>query len=452
HARHGLDAAGEDEVLESAADLLCREVDGLETRSAEPVDLDASDRLVEAGHEGGRAGDVAALLTDRWHDTEHEVVDGFVIEFGVALAHGVDEPGHEVDGFDAVERTVAVLAAWGAHRVIDERFAHVFLTVFVEDRPANLIDRSVTFACSIVYQFSVTINTPLTRRFRDPDTWPVNLTAGGRCRCQVRDEAAAVARESDRAAAASKLSGGSLHSRIAVARFFVSTARGSPVIRPAALTSPSDPVYPTERAADGVVAPARIRISARLSLLRVRHCTNDIPRSSLNSRSRCRVLTACRSARVGSEISRLSGSSATETTIGGVGAGMSKPSAMSAISSASRAARNGRRSASHAGGEARMSRAISRIAEECLRWRSPSGGSVRGESLGPSIMQSRLAVTACSTPDANHRLDPAERPKCSAAALPDLGSTQPAAPTRTPDPESAEHRRTCISTEPLTTW
>src|SRR5699024_8744716 len=149
-------------------------------------------------------------------------------------------------------------------------------------RPANLIDRSVTFACSIVYQFSVTINTPLTRRFRDPDTWPVNLTAGGRCRCQVRDEAAAVARESDRAAAASKLSGCSLHSRIAVERYYVSKARGSRVIRLADLSSSSDPVYPTERAADGVVDHARIRICARLSLLLVRHCKNDIPRSSLN--------------------------------------------------------------------------------------------------------------------------------------------------------------------------
>src|SRR5699024_1387903 len=185
HTRHGLDAAGEDEVLESAADLLCREVDGLETRSAEPVDLDACDGLVEPGHEGGRASDVAALLTDRGHDTEHEGVDGFVIEFGVALAHGVDEPGHEVDGFDAVERTVAVLAAWGAHRVIDERFAHVFLTVFVEDRPANLIDRSVTFACSIVYQFSVTINTQLAHPLcgpwhvsREPDSRRLLPTTG----------------------------------------------------------------------------------------------------------------------------------------------------------------------------------------------------------------------------------------------------------------------------------
>src|SRR5699024_1092914 len=168
----------------------------IEYQSAEPVALHSGHGFVWPGHEGGRAGAIAALLTDGRHDTEHEVVDGFVIEFGVALAHGVDEPGHEVAGFDAVERTVAVLAAWGSHRVIDARFAHVFLTVFVEDRPANLIDRSVTFACSIVYQFSVTINTPLTRRFRDPDTWPVNLTAGGRCRCQVRDEAAAVARES----------------------------------------------------------------------------------------------------------------------------------------------------------------------------------------------------------------------------------------------------------------
>src|SRR5699024_12156644 len=57
-------------------------------RSAEAVDLDSGHGFVEPGHEGGRAGDIAALLTDRGHDTEHEVIDGAVIEIGVALAHG----------------------------------------------------------------------------------------------------------------------------------------------------------------------------------------------------------------------------------------------------------------------------------------------------------------------------------------------------------------------------
>src|SRR5699024_12606043 len=114
------------EVLEPAADLLRREVDGLEARSAEAVDLDSGHGFVEPGHEGGRAGDIAALLTDRGHDTEHEVIDGAVIEIGVALAHGVDEPGHEGDGFDAVERTLTVLASRRSHRLIAERLLRVF--------------------------------------------------------------------------------------------------------------------------------------------------------------------------------------------------------------------------------------------------------------------------------------------------------------------------------------
>jgi hypothetical protein len=135
HTGHRFDATGEDEVLESGADLLGGDVDGFEPGGAEAVDLNAGDGLVEAGGDRGDTGDVAALFADWRDDAEDDVVDLGVVEVRIALAYGVDEAGDEIDGLDAVQRPAAVLTAWGAHCVIDERFAHVFLTVWMEDRP-----------------------------------------------------------------------------------------------------------------------------------------------------------------------------------------------------------------------------------------------------------------------------------------------------------------------------
>ncbi len=63
-------------------------------------------------------------------------------------------------------------------------------------------------------------------------------------------------------------------------------------------------------------------------------------------------------------------------------------------------------------------------------WRNPSGGSVRGDSRGPSMMESDFAVTEWSTPEPNHRLASAGRLSC-------VGSN--------PCP------RRCTSTQPLMT-
>ncbi len=80
HARHRLDSAGEDEVLEAGADLLSGDVDGLEAGGAEAVDLDAGDRVGQPRLDRGGLGDVSTLVTDRGDASEHDVVDAVGIE------------------------------------------------------------------------------------------------------------------------------------------------------------------------------------------------------------------------------------------------------------------------------------------------------------------------------------------------------------------------------------
>ena len=74
-AAHRLDATGEDEVLPAGGDLLGGDVDGLEAGRAEAVELDAGDGVRQTGLDGGGLGDVAALVADRRHAAEHDVVD-----------------------------------------------------------------------------------------------------------------------------------------------------------------------------------------------------------------------------------------------------------------------------------------------------------------------------------------------------------------------------------------
>ena len=83
-ARHRLDAAGEDEVLPAGGDLLRGDVDGLEARGAEAVELDAGDGVRQAGLDGGGLGDVAALVADGRDAAEDDVVDRVGIELVVA--------------------------------------------------------------------------------------------------------------------------------------------------------------------------------------------------------------------------------------------------------------------------------------------------------------------------------------------------------------------------------
>ena len=52
-----------------------REVDRLQPRGAEPVELHAGDRVRQAGGERGGPGDVRALVAERDDHAEHDVVD-----------------------------------------------------------------------------------------------------------------------------------------------------------------------------------------------------------------------------------------------------------------------------------------------------------------------------------------------------------------------------------------
>ena len=104
HPAHRLDAAGEDQVLEAAADAGRGLVDGLEAGGAEAVELHAGDGLGVAGLERGGLGDVAALLADRRDHAEHDVVDARRVERGVAHLDLVEEADDQVDRLDLVQR------------------------------------------------------------------------------------------------------------------------------------------------------------------------------------------------------------------------------------------------------------------------------------------------------------------------------------------------------------
>ena len=124
HARHRLDAAGEDEVLPAGGDLLGGDVDGLQARGAEAVELDARDGVRQAGLDRGGLGDVRALVADRRHAAEHDVVDPVRIKAAVAASSLVHQPDHEVDRLGRVQRAVALaLPARGADRVEYECFS-----------------------------------------------------------------------------------------------------------------------------------------------------------------------------------------------------------------------------------------------------------------------------------------------------------------------------------------
>ncbi len=59
-----LDTAREDQVLPAGAHLGGDRVDGLQTRGAEAVLLDAGHGVRQSGRDGGDAGDVGALVAD----------------------------------------------------------------------------------------------------------------------------------------------------------------------------------------------------------------------------------------------------------------------------------------------------------------------------------------------------------------------------------------------------
>jgi hypothetical protein len=123
NAAHRLHAAGEHEVLPAGGDLLGGDVDGLQARGAEAVELDAGDGVGQPGLDGGRLGDVGALVADRRHAAEHDVVDAGGVELGVAAERLMHEADDQVHGLGGVQRPVDLaLSPRRADGVEDERF------------------------------------------------------------------------------------------------------------------------------------------------------------------------------------------------------------------------------------------------------------------------------------------------------------------------------------------
>ncbi len=123
-ATHALDAAGDDQVLPAAPDLGRGEVDRLEPRSAEAAVREAGHRLRPVGVEHRGARDVAALLADRRHAAEHDVVDQRSVE-RVTLLQGVQQRAQQPHRRGLVQRAVLLaLAARRAQVVVDPGFGH----------------------------------------------------------------------------------------------------------------------------------------------------------------------------------------------------------------------------------------------------------------------------------------------------------------------------------------
>ena len=74
-AAHGFDAAPDGDVLHAGHHLRGREIDRIEARSAEAVDLHARNFLAEARLQHRRTGDIAAGFADGVDTAEHHVLD-----------------------------------------------------------------------------------------------------------------------------------------------------------------------------------------------------------------------------------------------------------------------------------------------------------------------------------------------------------------------------------------
>ena len=91
-AAHALHAATDDEVDVARLHLGCRDVDGLETRGAEAIQLNTGNAVVVARDHRRHAPDVGALLANWLDATEDHVFDLDAVEtatLGQRLEHGL---------------------------------------------------------------------------------------------------------------------------------------------------------------------------------------------------------------------------------------------------------------------------------------------------------------------------------------------------------------------------
>ena len=100
-------------------DLRGGEIDRIEPRGAEPVDLHARHLLAEARLQNGRAGDIAAGFADGIDTTEHHVFHQFRVEI-VAAADGVEGGDGQIHRRHLMERAIGLSPPAGrANRVKD---------------------------------------------------------------------------------------------------------------------------------------------------------------------------------------------------------------------------------------------------------------------------------------------------------------------------------------------
>src|SRR5262249_35564469 len=132
-------------VFPAARDLLRGEIDRLESRRAEAVDLDAGDLDVPAGLERRRLRDHRALLADRRDDAHDDVVQRGGGE-AMALLQLDEEAGEQVDRLDLVQAAVLLaLAARRADGVEDHGVRHgVLLLARPPTGGASAIDKRLS--------------------------------------------------------------------------------------------------------------------------------------------------------------------------------------------------------------------------------------------------------------------------------------------------------------------
>ena len=119
-----LDAAADGHLVLARHDLGGREIDRIETRGAEAVDLNARHLIAVTCDKCCRARDVAAGFAHRVDAAEHHVIDQFRIET-VALFERAERLGGEIERGDFVQGAVRLAApARRAHVVVDEGVGH----------------------------------------------------------------------------------------------------------------------------------------------------------------------------------------------------------------------------------------------------------------------------------------------------------------------------------------